>query len=50
MKKSTNVTAQSQLWIGLAKVEQTKRNGVLGDADAAYTNAIAIGWNINCFR
>jgi len=31
-----------ELWIGLAKVEQSNHNGVLGDADEAYTNAIAI--------
>ena len=40
-KKSKDVTSKDKLWIGLAKVEQNKRNGVLGDADRAYTNAIA---------
>ena len=39
-KKSKDVTSKDELWIGLAKVEQVKRNGVLGDADGAYTNAI----------
>jgi hypothetical protein len=30
----------SELWIGLAKVEQITHRGVLGDADRAYTNVI----------
>lgn len=41
MKKSKDVTSQSQLWIGLAEVEQTKRKGVLGNAAGGFTNAIA---------
>lgn len=39
-----------ELWIGLAKVEQSSRNGVLGDADRAYTNAIAIADSRDSFR
>jgi len=39
-KKSKHVTSKNELWIGLAKVEQVKRNGILGDAEGAYTNAI----------
>lgn len=49
-KKSKNVTLNDELWIGLAKVEQTKRNGVLGDADRAYTNAIAKASSRQRFR
>lgn len=38
------------MWIGLAKVEQPGRNGVLGDAEGAYTNAIAIADGRVSFR
>lgn len=31
-----------ELWIGLAEVEQTTRNGVLGDVRGAFTNAVAM--------
>ena len=50
MKKSKDVTSQSQLWIGLAKVEPTKRKDVLGDAAGAYTNAIAKADTRTAFR
>jgi hypothetical protein len=36
-----NTMLDDELWIGLAKVEQSTRNGTLGEADGAYTNAIA---------
>jgi hypothetical protein len=35
-----NQASVKKLWIGLANVEQKNRQGVLGDADQAYTNAI----------
>jgi len=38
------------LWIGLAKVEQSSGSGVLGTADGAYTNAIAIADDRANFR
>ena len=31
-----------ELWIGLAEVEQTSRNGGLGDVRGAFTNAVAM--------
>jgi hypothetical protein len=31
-----------ELWIGLAHVKQQFRNGVLGDADQAYVNVMAL--------
>lgn len=40
----------AELWIGLAKVEQPTGSGVLGDADGAYTNAIAIADDRATFR
>src|ERR1051326_3423812 len=40
MKKSNKVNSKDELWIRLAKVEQRTRNGILGDADGVYTNAI----------
>ena|ERR1041385_6573357 len=39
-----------ELWIGLAKVEQSTRNGVLGEADRAYTNAVAMADSRVSFR
>jgi hypothetical protein len=42
--------SRDELWIGLAKVEQSSRNGVLGDVDEAYTNAIAIADGKASFR
>ena len=39
-----------QMWIGLIKVKQNKRDGVLGDADQAYGNAIGLAKNKNNFR
>ena len=43
-------TSQSKLWIGLVEVGQTKRKGVLGDVDGAYTNAIAKAHSRAAFR
>ena|SRR6266404_7639490 len=43
-------SSRGELWIGLAKVEQSSRNGVLGDADRAFTNAIAIADGRASFR
>lgn len=41
MSKSRRQRLPSKgLWIGLAKVGQMSRTGVLGNADRAYTNAI----------
>ena len=34
--------SEKELWIGLAEVEQTSRNGVLGDVRGGFTNAIAM--------
>ncbi|MCI0424201.1 MAG: hypothetical protein L0312_34175 [Acidobacteria bacterium] len=34
--------SDKELWIGLAEVEQTSRNGVLGDVRGGFTNAIAM--------
>lgn len=51
MKKSQkSAFAREELWIGLAKVEQSSRNGVLGDTEGAYTNAIAIADGRASFR
>ncbi len=51
MSKQQEQSSQSiQLWIGLAKVEQPRRNGVLGDADQAFTNVIAAAKNRTAFR
>ena len=41
-KQQKRDSLREELWIGLAKVEQSSNNGVLGDADRAYTNAVAI--------
>jgi hypothetical protein len=49
MKKQQK-SARGELWIGLAKVEQSTRNGVLGDTEGAYTNAIAIADDRASFR
>lgn len=40
-KREESNFAPGELWIGLAKVEPSSRNGVLGDTKGAYTNAIA---------
>lgn len=48
-RRKRNLSAK-EFWIGLAKVEQRDRNGVLGDADGAYTNAIAIADGTSNFR
>jgi hypothetical protein len=50
MRKHRILAAQNKLWIGLAKVEQADRTGILGDADRAYTNAIALAHNRMSFR
>jgi hypothetical protein len=42
--------AKAELWIGLAKVEQSSGSSVLGNADGAYTNAIAVADNRASFR
>ena len=39
-----------ELWIGLAEVEQTSRNGVLGDVRGGFTNAIAMATGKANFR
>jgi hypothetical protein len=39
-----------ELWIGLAKVEQSSSNDVLGGANRAYTNAVAIADSKVSFR
>src|SRR6185503_4106577 len=41
---------EKELWIGLAHVRQPNRNGVLGDADRAYVNVIALAANKRNFR
>jgi len=50
MHKRRTRQPQKELWIGLAKVEQASRNGVLGDADRAYTSVIAITHGRLAFR
>ena len=41
---------KEEIWIGLAKVKQSDRNGVLGDADQAYTNVLALAQSKVNFR
>lgn len=41
---------QTDLWIGIAKVKQNARNGVLGNVDQAYTNVIGLAKNKPDFR
>jgi hypothetical protein len=41
---------EKEVWIGLARVKQPDRNGVLGDADQAYTNVLALAKNRFDFR
>jgi hypothetical protein len=41
---------KAELWIGLAKVVQPSGIDILGDADGAYTNAIAIADSRANFR
>src|SRR5258708_38669931 len=50
MKQQKRDSSKDELWIGLAKVEQSSRDGVLGDADRAYTNAVAIADSRVSFR
>lgn len=45
-----NQDREKELWIGIAKVRQTSRDGVLGDADQAYTNVIGLAKNKSDFR
>lgn len=45
-----NQHEKKDLWVGTAKVRQNNRNGVLGDADQAYTNVIALAKNRTDFR
>ena len=47
MKRSASST---ELWIGLAKVRQRGRSGVLGNADGAYANVMALAANKAGFR
>lgn len=49
-KPKKNEPSAKRLWIGLAKVEQRSRNGVLGDAQQAYTNAIGSAVSKKGFR
>jgi hypothetical protein len=49
-KLQKDIFPDGELWIGLAKVEQLTRNGVLGDADQAYTNALAVAQSRSAFR
>src|SRR5947207_1526303 len=49
-KRKSSFVRQRELWIGLAKVKQSSPNGVLGDADGAYTNAIGIAEGRAGFR
>ena len=49
-KQQERDASRDELWIGLAKVEQSSSNGVLGGADRAYTNAIAIADSRVSFR
>jgi|SRR5689334_15111088 len=49
-KSKKNKLSGKKLWIGLARVEQKSRAGVLGDADRAYTNAIGSAISKSRFR
>lgn len=49
-KSKNNQPSGAQLWIGLAKVEQRSRKGVLGNAERAYTNAIGNAASKDGFR
>lgn len=49
-KRQESSFPRGELWIGLAKVKQSSRNGVLGDTEGAYTNAIAIADGRENFR
>ena len=42
--------SEGELWIGLAKVDQTSDSGVLGASEGAYTNAIARALTKASFR
>jgi hypothetical protein len=42
--------SNKELWIGGARVMQPKRNGILGDADGAYVNVIALASGKSDFR
>ena len=46
----SNQNEHKEVWIGLAKVKQSDRNGVLGDADQAYTNVLALAKSKVGFR
>ena len=41
-RSNTTSGTKKELWIGEAHVKQPNRDGVLGDADQAYVNAIAL--------
>jgi hypothetical protein len=41
---------QEELWIGLAKIDQSSSDGLLGDVKGTYTNAIAIADSRANFR
>jgi hypothetical protein len=49
-KPKKNQLSAKSLWIGLAKVEQRSRRGVLGNAHQAYTNAIGSADSKKAFR
>lgn len=49
-KGRTKDVSDKELWIGLAEVEQTSRNGVLGDVGGAFTNAIGMANSKANFR
>jgi hypothetical protein len=49
-KPKKNQLSAKRLWIGLAKVEQRSRKGVLGDTQQAYTNAIGSAVSKKGFR
>jgi hypothetical protein len=44
------LVSDKELWIGLAEVEQTSGNGVLGDVRGGFTNAIAMATSRANFR
>lgn len=41
---------KKQIWIGRAKVRQSRGSGPLGNADGAYVNAIALSSSVTDFR
>lgn len=43
--QSKDSLSEKNLWIGLAQVKQSKRNGALGNADQAYVNVLTLALN-----